>query len=72
MDDKKDLQNAILKKLSEIDQIDNSETLEEEFKVDHDKLESILKSLVTDFYIELDPIKRKEVRLTEEGEECAG
>lgn len=70
MDDKKDLQDMVLRKLNEVGTIDNSESLESEFNVDHDKLESILKSLVVDFYIELEPIKRKELRLTEEGEEC--
>jgi phenylalanyl-tRNA synthetase alpha chain len=70
MDDKKDLQNIVLKKLNEVEQIDNSESLEEEFNIDHAKLESILKSLVTDCYIDLKPIKRKEIKLTEEGEEC--
>lgn len=70
MDDKKDLQNLILAKLNESGTIENSESLEEEHKIDHEKLESILKSLVTDNYIELKPIKRKEIKLTEEGEEC--
>ena len=64
--------NIVLKKLSEVEKIENSETLEQEFDIPHDKLESILKSLVVDAYIELDPIKRKEIRLTEKGEECLG
>ena len=66
---KKDLQDSVLGKLDQVGEIENSETLEAEFNVEHDNLESILKSLVTDFYIELTPIKRKEVRLTEEGED---
>ena len=72
MDDntKKDLQNKILQKLNELGTIENSETLESELNIDHDKLESLLKSLVVDFYIDLKPIKRKELKLTEEGEEC--
>ncbi|CAI2366998.1 unnamed protein product [Moneuplotes crassus] len=69
--EKKDLQNTVLKKLEEVETIENSESLETEFNIDHDKLESILKSLVVDFYIELQPIKRQEIRLTEEGQECA-
>jgi phenylalanyl-tRNA synthetase alpha chain len=68
---KKDLQDIVLKKLNEVGKIENSETLETEFGIAHDLLESILKSLVVDFYIDLEPIKRKEVKLTEEGEDGA-
>ena len=67
---KKDLQDIVLKKLNEVGIINNSENLEKEFNIPHEKLESILKGLVVDFYIELEPIKRKEIALTEEGEEC--
>ena len=68
---KKDLQDIVLKKLDEVEEIKNSELLESEFDISHDKLEAILKSLVVDFYIELEPVRRKELRLTEEGEESA-
>lgn len=73
MDDvsKKDLQNIVLRKLQEVETIENSESLETEFGIDHDKLEAILKSLLVDFYVDLKPIKRQELRLTEEGQECA-
>ena len=67
-----EFKSIVLKKLSEVGKIENSETLEHEFNIPHDKLESTLKSLVVNAYIELDPIKRKEVRLTEKGEECLG
>jgi phenylalanyl-tRNA synthetase alpha chain len=72
MDDssKKDLQNIVLTKLQEVGTIGDSESIETEFGVDHDKLEAILKSLLVDFYIDLKSIKRKELRLTEEGQEC--
>jgi len=58
---KKDLQNIVLKKLDEVESIENSESLETEFNIDHEKLEAILKSLDVDFYISLKPMKRQEI-----------
>jgi len=68
--DKKILQDLVLKKLDEVGEIENSETLEAEFGVSHDRLESILKGLVKENYIDLKPIKKQEIKLTEEGEDC--
>ena len=66
-----DFQNKVLAKLEEVGEIENSETLEPEFNIEHEEFEKILKSLVGEFYIDLKPIKRQEIRLTEEGLESA-
>jgi phenylalanyl-tRNA synthetase alpha chain len=68
MEDKNtQVEKQVLKHLGEYQKIENTETYQEEAKIEKDVLEPVLKSLSAEEYVTLNVIERKEIELTDEG-----
>lgn len=68
MEDKNtQVEKQVLAHLGQHQKIENTETYQEEAKIEKDVLEPVLKSLSAEEYVTLTVIERKEIELTDEG-----